>query len=272
MRKEITKLGHQAPTGWRVNRFNFVTIRGDLHYCKSHNFVYNTEVEEFKLYMGLPCYYTDVRYVDTLHNYYKDTHLYWSRGKRREISLKSCIRRVLSCRNIPVGTMISFDHDWYLPGKKIDPSYYMKVTKENNFDPKYEINDVEFSNNFNTCKFSQELTEALRANGFIVRVKNKNPDFLMGMVSTATLYTTGKYEEPTDDGGETAIAYGHGKKIGFSSGKNSFMGYSNGRKNILWDVYGEFDKWSRCNEIPKTTSIDEIIEILKEPNEKLNED
>jgi hypothetical protein len=41
------------------------------------------------------------------------------------------------------------------------------------------------------------------------------------------------------------------------------MGYSNGRDNILFDKFGEFNKWSRCNEILKTTPIDEIIEILK---------
>ena len=59
------------------------------------------------------------------------------------------------------------------------------------------------------------------------------------------------------------MAYGYGKKIGFSSFNNDFMGYSNGCENILWDRFGEFDKWSRCYEIPKTTPIEEIIEILK---------
>ncbi len=271
MRKEIIKLGHQEPKGWRVNRYNSIELNGDFAYCKSHNFVYNPEVEKFKLYMGQPCYFTDTRFIDTIHNYFHSCKLYWSRSKK-PISLKSCIRRTLACRNIPVGTIVEFCQNWYYPGKKFRNFYAFKIKKENNFSPKFEINDPEFFNDFKTCEFSKKLTEALRANGFIVRVKNKNPDFLMGMVSTATLYSSGKYEEPKDDGGEIGVAYGHGKKIGFSSGKNSFMGYSKGCKNILWDMYGEFDKWSRCNEIPKTTSIDEIIEILKEPNEKLNED
>jgi hypothetical protein len=66
----------------------------------------------------------------------------------------------------------------------------------------------------------------------------------------------------TEIEGDVAIAYGHNKIIGFSSFKNDLYGYSNGCDNILWDVYGEFDKWSRCNEISKNTSIEEIVEIL----------
>lgn len=272
MLKKTTKLGHQAPKGWRLNRFfNFISIDGDYAYCASHNFLYNTKVEEEKLYNGLPCYYTDNRYYDTRHNYYKNAYLYWSRGtSHNSITLKSCIRRTLKCRNIPVGTLVHFDRDWYFTGKKIDPGFQMKVKKENKFDPKYEINDPEFTVNFNTCEFSKKLTDALRQNGFIVKVKNTNPDFLLGMVAIASMYTNGTYKEPEPDEGEMAIAYGHGMKIGYSSRKDTFMGYSNGCDNILYDYLGDFDKWSRCYEISKDTPIDEIIKILLEPME--NED
>jgi hypothetical protein len=34
--------------------------------------------------------------------------------------------------------------------------------------------------------------------------------------------------------------------------------------NILWNKFGEFNKWSQCNEISKDTEINEIINILKE--------
>jgi hypothetical protein len=44
------------------------------------------------------------------------------------------------------------------------------------------------------------------------------------------------------------------------------MGYSDGCENILFDYYGEFDKWSRCRIIDKKTPIKEIIDILKQPN------
>jgi len=106
MKKQNNKLGHQAPKGWRINRFNSIEIEGDLHYCYSHNFVYNCEEEERKLYNAEPCYYTDDRFVDTPHNYFHHTYLYWTRWKA--ISLRACIRRTLRCKNIPVGTIVEF--------------------------------------------------------------------------------------------------------------------------------------------------------------------
>jgi hypothetical protein len=73
-------------------------------------------------------------------------------------------------------------------------------------------------------------------------------------------------DDDFEEVGECAIAYGHGKRIGISSLNNTLFGYTNGENNILWDTREDFDKWSRCNEIPKTTSIDEIVAILKTPN------
>jgi len=256
------KLGHQAPKGYRVNRFNSIEIEGDFAYCKSHNFVYNSEIEEEKLYKGLPCYYTDIRFIDTIHNYYKNCMLYWTRWK--DISLKSCIRRTLNCMNIPAGTIVDFNKSWYHPGKKIDLSYQFKIKKENKFNIKFEISDPNFSKNFNTCEFSKNLTDALRSNGFIVNVKSKNINFISSLLSTAAAYT-GQDVSVNEEEGEIAIAYGYGKKIGYSSKNNTFMGYYNGCDNILFDYFGEFNKWSQCNEINKTTPIEDIIKILKEP-------
>lgn len=264
MRREGNKLGHQAPKGWTYNsHFNHIMIRGDLHYCLSHNFVYDCEEEKRKLYNAEPCYYTDGRYFDTMHNYYKDCYLYFSRRKwKNDLSLKSCIRRTLKCRNIPVGTIVDFTRDWYFTGKKIDFSYRFKIKKENRVDPAYEINMAKFSRNFDNDTWAQELTDALRANGFIVGVSKGNPNFLMGMIASAQQYTTGKRGEDKEDGGQIATAYGHGRIIGFSTGENTFQGYGNGCKSILYDFFGEFDKWSRCIEIHKTTPIDEIIKEL----------
>ena len=89
MKRQI-KLGHQAPKGYRDNRFNEIMIRNtDLSYCESHNFVYDSEVQSQLLYLGLPNYYTDIRYRDGRFNSYKQCVLHWTRFK--EISLKSCI-------------------------------------------------------------------------------------------------------------------------------------------------------------------------------------
>jgi hypothetical protein len=43
------------------------------------------------------------------------------------------------------------------------------------------------------------------------------------------------------------------------------MGYSNGCDNVLFDYFGEFDKWSRCNEISKDLSPKEIVRELLKP-------
>lgn len=266
------KLGHQGPKKWRFNRyFHYIMIRGDLHYCWSHDFVYNEVEEERKHYNAEPCFYTDWRYAAGKHNYFKDCYLHSVRskwGKKYELSLKACMRVVNQCRNIPVGTIVDFQHDWYYTTKKnkvIPMSYKFKVRKENCFDPKYEINSLGYSRNFIDCERSQKLTEALRANGFIVFVSEGNPDFIMSMIGTAQQYATGQRNADREAGGQIATAYGHGMKIGFSSGDNTYQGYSYGVKSILFDYFGEFNKWSQCHEIDKDTAPDEVIKLLLKP-------
>ena len=95
---ENKRLGHQAPKKWRVNRFNSIEIKGDLHYCYSYDFVYNEKEEERKLYNAEPCYYTDGRFTDGAYNFYKNTILHWTRWI--DISLKACIRRTLQTNNL----------------------------------------------------------------------------------------------------------------------------------------------------------------------------
>jgi hypothetical protein len=260
MRSTINKLGHHAPHKYVSNKFNSIEIDGDFAYCASHNFVYNTEVEKIKLYEGLACYYTDKRVVDGRHNYYSNTMIHWTRWK--SISLKACIRKTLSCGNIPKGTRVSFNKSYYHPKTKVDNSYSFKIMNKNVIDFEYEINDPGYFNNFKGCEFSKKLTDELRSNGFIVNVDNGNANFLSSMVSHASSYI-GKTSEVDEEEGETAVAYGFGKKIGFSSKNNTLYGYSNACNNILWDNFGEFNKWSQCNEIHKTMVIEEIIKILK---------
>ncbi len=150
----------------------------------------------------------------------------------------------MKCKNIPKETIVYFGKDYYLPNKNIDFRFEFKVKKENIFKPKYQINEPSFFNLFENS--SNELVNRLRKEGFLVQVWNSNPGFMYG-----------------DNAGEIAIAYGFGKIIGFSTGEESFRGYQNGCKNILWDKFGQFDKWSKCNRIPKNTPIDEIINELK---------
>lgn len=241
------KLGWQAPKGWRTNEFQYINIEGDLHYCSSHNFVYSVEAEEEKLYNGLPCIYTDSRYKKSSHNSYRKTHLAWNRKNGVGLSLKSCIRKTLSCRNIPAGTIVSFQKDWYYPRKKFSGSYKFKVRNENFFDPKYQINKKSYFKNFTTCERSQRLVEALRSNGFLVSVD----------INSHNVDENGKVFE------EYAQAFGYGKTIGFSSYGDSYYGYTDGIQLILWDYGHEFCKWSTCKGVGKEVSIKETLKILK---------
>lgn len=260
MTKKNKKIGHQAPKEYVVNKFNSIEIDGDFAYCKSHNFIYNKEHENWKLYQGLPCYYTDIRFVDTALNFYKNCYVYSTRFK--DISLKACIRKTLNCKNIPVGTIVSFNKSWYYPKKNIDNSYKFRIKKENKLNTIFEVNDPAYFQDFANCEFSNELISALRKNRFLVKVE-KNESFLGNMFNAAVAFTGSNDFKDTEIEGDVAVAYGYGKIIGFSSFKNDFMGYSCGCDNILWDRHGEFNKWSQCNEIPKTSSIEEIIKILK---------
>ena len=267
-KNRTVKYGHQTPKGFVVDRFNSVEIDGDFAYCESHNFIYNTEEENRKLYDGKPCYHTDVRFYDGPFNFYGNCHLHWTRWK--DISLKACIRKTLRCRNIPMGTVVDFRKSWFVPGKKFSNSYRFVVRKENMFEPEYEVNIPSYSENFTSCERSMKLVDALRQNGFLVMVE-RNHSRLMDMINSACQLTGKETVDPTIDG-EIAIAYGFGKKIGFSSFDNDFMGYHNGKDSILWDRFGEFDKWSRCYQIPKGSSIGEILEVLKSENPKEEEE
>lgn len=256
----MIKLGNQCPKGYTTNLFNYIEIYGDYAYCKSHNFIYSPEIEQEKLYNAKPCYYTDKRFVDSIHNYAGQAGIFSKRFT--PISLKSCIRRTLNTRNIPINTIVKFSKSWYFPGKKVDLSYLFKIRKENKLDIEYNIDLEQYSDNFTKCEFSQQLTNALRNAGFIVGVYRQNHNFISSMIHTAAMYI-GETYDIKEENGEIAIAYGFGKKIGFSSFNNSFKGYSNGCDNILWDNFGYFNKWSQSREISKSTDIDLIIKLLQ---------
>lgn len=275
MTREYKKLGVQAPKEYAKfakNNFAFIQLNGNYAYCKSHNFIYNPKVEEEKLYNAQPCYYTDKRFDDGM-NYFKQTYLHFFRCKRRpnkrpknsffnlsfdlnrnknrgnkkkRLSLKACLRRVKNLKGVNKGDVILFETGWHFRENKVYLAYVVKIKKDKPMEVTYEVSEPSYFNNFKNDPKSFALVELLRNNGFLVQVWNSNPGFIYG-----------------EDDGEIAIAYGYGKKIGFSSFENSFRGYANGRGNILWDNFDEFDKWSKAYSIPKDTTPEEIINILK---------
>lgn len=257
------KNGHQCSGRYVSNWFNEISVP-NMAYCKSHNFVYDPELEEVKLYNGLPCFYTDNRYRNSMLNFYGDCKIYMNR--RMYLSLKGCIRRTMKLKGLPKGSIVKFTKGYYHPGTHVDNSYHFKVKSSKPVDVEYEINSPGYSANFNTCDFSKQLTDVLRSNGFIVNVESKNPNFLSGMIAMASAFK-GNPIEVDNEGGESAVAYGHGMKIGYSSNRESLYGYHSGCDNVLFAYFGHFNKWSQCRELSKDLSVDEIVASLLEPRE-----
>lgn len=225
------KFGHQAPKGWRVNKCNEIELPLNLVYNPTHNLVYDKKEENRKLYSAQPCVYTDA-WFDTEFEHNKLHHL-----KQEPISIKTAIRKTLRCKGIPKGTIVQFSKFYYFPGYDIDNSYLFKVTKENPNNIQYQVSDPSFFNNFTTCQKSYKLVSALRDKGFLVKVITKK-------------------------GVEMAFGYGYGKMVGFSGGSEPDGYYGLSSSSILWCNYGEFDKWSHCNAIPKFTSSEDILGVL----------
>lgn len=251
------KLGYQCYKKQQVPLFNYIEIEGEYGYCYSHNFIYNKEEEEEKLYNGQPCIYTDNRYLRNT-EWGGKAEIVSSRWN--DFSLDFAKRISKRLKNVPNNTIIKFKKSWYQKG--IDGNYYYKSKNSKKFDPQYQINRNSYFDSFTECPFSKELTNRLRKEGFIVSVKKENPHKIMSLIQSASDFTGEKfnYSPPVQ---EIAVAHGYGKQIGWSSSNNDLFGYSNGINNILWDRFGEFNKWSQCYEIPKTSSIKEIIKILK---------
>ncbi len=259
MTKTKNKLGFQCPKGYvKKCDFSRIEIEGSLHYCQSHNFVYDKHIEERKLHDAIPCFYTDSRYLESEFNHYDGTSIYESYDS--VISVESCIRKTLAVKNIPVGTIVTFQKSYIYTRKDIDTSYKFKVKKENHKEIDYTT-DL-YVGNFSTCERSIELVNKLRENGFIVQVR-QNFNRKRHLINTALAFNGRCEYVDSRIEGEVAIAYGHGKRIGFSSYNNDFIGYYNGEENILYNAYGSSYKWSMCEQISKNTPIDEIIEILK---------
>lgn len=239
-------MGYLAPKGRRENS-NFLTVQvKDMHYCSSHKFWFDQEEQNKLLHFGKPCFYTDKRYnCATAHNSYRQGAIGWWRGRSKKgITLNSAIRRINKTFNLPKGTTVEIQHNCYGVSKKnkrkgFSLGYDFKVKKERMFDPNYQISRPSLFDNFDTDLKAKELTDLLRANGFLVKV----------------------YKE--EDGiTEYAIVYGHGLRAAYTARDQDLFGYTYGIKSVLFDKWDDFDKWSRCSEIDKSLPNQEIVDKL----------
>ena len=56
------KRGHLCAKAWIPRYYGSIHCDGRIVFCEKHNFVYDVEKETDKLYMGLPCIFTDKRF------------------------------------------------------------------------------------------------------------------------------------------------------------------------------------------------------------------
>lgn len=239
-----TKLGFKTKEKYSYKKwFNKIELPRGFRFLKEFNLVINLRKEQKKLYNAIPCVYTDKRFEESLDNSYGD--FYWDRQMFHNLS--SCIRQINKAYDIPKGTIVEFDNDF--THANTNDTYYKYKTKRYKPSPYiYNIDLDGYNKLFTNDEHSNQLIVRLRQEGFIVEVFDRQVWTEYNVV----------YEE-------YAIVYGYNKKIGFSCFNNNFNGYSNGYDNILFDEYDWFDKWSRCIEIPKSTPLEEIINILKTP-------
>ena len=249
------KLGHQAPIGVRVNTCQDITVDGRFKYNPKYNLVYDHKKESYKLHQGQACYFTDARFnalSEQQFSYINDELTFLNLDcEGKNISHKAAIRKILRCKGFPVNTLVTFHKSWkYKKHQFLDNSFIFKIKKDNPVS--YNITEPSFFANVTLCDKAQELVVALRSNGFLVSViKNTLDD-----------YTEWQ---------EVAIAYGYGKKVGFSPIGMPVQHCYYGLDRVLWDTYENFGTWSRCNYIPMSLPTENIVSVLlRDCKEDLN--
>ncbi len=184
MRNDYRRRGYNAPKGWRPRGFGVIHIDGDLHHEPKHNFVFNAEVEEDKLYMGLPCIHTDKNFDEEAgSNFFKSTYLFQSSRRypkkhknnwlsvnrnpkkwgKTPISLAACIRKIQNVKGIPKGTIIDINNHYYFRNSNSSPSYtYIHNGNNAGYIPDYQVNHEAYTCMFTDDEWGNELITKLR--------------------------------------------------------------------------------------------------------------
>jgi hypothetical protein len=232
------KLIHKLPKGNRKNygwRDHFIDFDSPIGYCDSYRVIFNKSEQEKLLAQGKACIFTDNRF----HGFPSWIYL----GKTTK-SIERNASKLINISSDEVTLTIDNRYCWRNRAGKYQSPELQIIIPPTHEPPEFEKHYGDIS--LLTDPKAIELAYALKENGFFFRIY-QNTGFLAG----------------GDMGGCVVMVYGENKRIGLSEFNHSFLGYSYGCDNILWDYYDEFDKWSRCYEIPKTTNTNEIIEILK---------
>lgn len=232
------KIIHSASKGTRIN-YNWLwcdfKYGSELSYCKSHKLIFNNAEQEKLLSNGKACIYTDKRFGGI------SGHLFLGKTTK---AIKRNSSKIRNISGVEVPLTISNRYRWVSRKGAISrPTLSLTIpTSTNPVTFNLDMGDI---TKLTDPKVIQ-ITQALMDNGYYVTIF-RNTSFITG--------------DPINN--YIVMAYGENKMVGISEYNDPFRGYGYGCDNILWDFYDEFDKWSRCYEIPKTTKTTEIIELLK---------
>jgi len=221
-------------------------------------FTVNYKKEKEKLHQGKPCLSTDNRYRDIkkLSRFYGENCILMAK-RDDHLTLGQILKKIKKIEHLfPIETKIDIHNTWY--GTRVDNSTYgfglTYVTKRKfkGFKEDFEVNKFSYFDNFDNDKLGAQLVTFFRENGFLVKIDENNEYDYSKDIMHPTIIKERKL----------AIAYGHNFMVGFSEFDDDLYGYGSGRKFILFDKIGHFDKWSKCEQIIKPTSVEQFPDIL----------
>lgn len=237
-------------------------VTGELITVDKHQ--QNTE-----LINGKPCYHTDINWKKPIwfydefsgNNNIKMKNKVMCRTKNTGIdtftggfTLGEALKKINKIEHLfPENSELTLVNNFYYHDDKTDAKTLSLKYKTNRkfkgfISDIFEINKPSLIDNFVGDKLLADLITFLRSNGFIFFVNNIDTTY---------------YEQYGDLPGKYALGYGHGLRVGISEFNNHYNGYTNGKKNILFDKEDYFNKWSQCIEIPKPKDKSEFENILK---------
>jgi hypothetical protein len=196
-----------------------------------------SEQEEL-LYNGKPCIYTDNNYSTEYNEYNYNINI---TKKRSGVSLKTVMRKINKYKNLTNETiLLKIRNANYFPRLKMDLGVIFKMKP---------TNDIV---TFNKSKIFTDTS--------IIK-DGKIKEIIDILIKLDFNIFKEEFDENYDGTviKDIFVVYGANRKIGITQFDDTIYGYTDAMENILYDDYDEFDKWSRCKKIPKSNSVNDII-------------
>ena len=213
------------------------------------------------LIKGKPCYQTDNDwykpdwFYDEFYGYnnIKLNGLVMNR-RNGGVTLGKVLKKIKKIEYLfPEGSEINLINNRYIKLSDRTESLELKYKTTRKFkgfkEDIFKITKPSLLDNFEKDKLLAKLIIFLRENGFLFFINDEGNSYV-------------QYGDQPDC--KTAYGCGHDLVIGISEFNNHYNGYTYGKKSILADLDGYFNKWSQCFELPKPTSEEDFPKILEQ--------